>query len=484
MNDSDATFTQWLEQNADLIVSFISGFPLLFLLIVLVPFVAAAVVRRAYPSSILVALFGVTALASLLVLIEPSGVMYAVVGWIDVAFVLIAIVDLLMLPSQKRFACSREVLKIASIGKPHGVVLHVDNLSKSKWEIKVKDDFHDSFSMDREEFLLTIPAHKRGTIEYSFTSNQRGKFPLRHIYLKIRSRLKLWDAYFRRPAENDIHVYPDMKQLAEFAILSRTNRLSLMGVRRMRRVGQDNEFERLRDYNQDDNYKFIEWRATARRNRLTVKDFQVNQSQRIIFMVDCGRMMTNLAGEMTLLDHSINAALMMSYVALRQGDSVGMICFSDHIHSFTPPRGGLNQMNQLLHATFDRHPQLVESRYDEAFLYLKTHCAKRAMVVLITNIIDEINANQVHEYLSNLTGRHLPLGVLLRDRRIYEYAESYEADPQNLYRAAAASDILSWRNEVLTDMVHQGVLALDVFPEQLAPGLVNQYLEIKARHLL
>ena len=194
--------------------------------------------------------------------------------------------------------------------------------------------------------------------------------------------------------------------------------------------------------------------------------------------------MTNLAGSMNLLDHSINAALMMSYVALRQGDSVGMVCFSDQIHSYTPPKGGLNQMNQLLHATFDRHPRLVESRYDEAFLYLKTHCSKRSLVVLISNVIDEINANQIHEYLANLTGHHLPMGVLLRDRRIYEFADSVEMDRDSFFRAAAASDILSWRNQVLTDMVHQGVLAIDVFPEQLAPELVNEYLRIKARHLL
>ena len=465
-------------------VNWLISYPGTFLAIILLPFVIAALVRRAYPSLILVILVGVASLASLAVLVSPERNVYAVVGWIDAAIILIAFCDLLLLPSRKKFRCSRETLKIASIGKPHDVVLHVDNYNRSHWDIKVKDDCPDQFELNRDQYTLSLPANKRGTIEYNFTSNVRGKFPLSYVYLKITSRFRLWNAYYRQPVHNDIHVYPDMKQLSEFAILARTNRLSLMGVRRTRRIGQDNEFERLRDYNDDDNYKFIDWRATARRNKLTVRDFQVSQSQRIIFLVDCGRMMTNLAGSMNLLDHSINAALMMSYVALRQGDSVGMVCFSDQIHSYTPPKGGLNQMNQLLHATFDRHPRLVESRYDEAFLYLKTHCSKRSLVVLISNVIDEINANQIHEYLANLTGHHLPMGVLLRDRRIYEYADSVEKDSDSFFRAAAASDILSWRNQVLTDMVHQGVLAIDVFPEQLAPELVNEYLRIKARHLL
>lgn len=145
-----------------------------------------------------------------------------------------------------------------------------------------------------------------------------------------------------------------------------------MGMRRQRRIGQDNEFERLRDYTLDDNFKHIDWRSTARRGKLTVKDFQVNQSQRVLFMIDCGRMMTGTAEGISLLDHALNAALMLSYVALVKGDSVGLVCFADDIQRFVPPRSGMNQMNRLLHAVFDRFGDMVESRYDEAFVYLNS----------------------------------------------------------------------------------------------------------------
>jgi uncharacterized protein (DUF58 family) len=275
-----------------------------------------------------------------------------------------------------------------------------------------------------------------------------------------------------------------MKQLGQYALLARTNRLSLLGVRRARRIGQDNEFERLRDYTIDDNYKHINWRATARRSKLTVQDYQTSQSQRLVFLVDCGRMMTNEAAGLSLLDHALNAMLMLSYVALRQGDSVGLVSFSDEIHSYIPPRGGMRQMNRLLHASFDRFPQLVESRYDLAFRYLASHCRKRSLVVLVTNLIDEVNAHQVQRYLTHLAGRHLPLGVLLRDRRLFEAVEPEHPTEAQLWRAAAAAEILTWRHQVLTDLQSKGVLVLDVFPEQLTAPLVNRYLEIKARHLL
>ncbi len=176
---------------------------------------------------------------------------------------------------------------------------------------------------------------------------------------------------------------------------------------------------------------------------------------------------------------------MLSYVALRKGDSVGLISFSNSIHNFTPPRSGVKQINRLLHACYNQRPNFVESRYDEAFLYLATHCRKRSLVILVTNVIDEINANQIRRYLGSLTGRHLPLGALLRDREIFDTIDEVATErTETIFRGAAAVDVLSRRQQVITDLQHQGVLVLDVFPEQLTANLVNQYLEIKARHLL
>ena len=203
-----------------------------------------------------------------------------------------------------------------------------------------------------------------------------------------------------------------------------------------------------------------------------------------MFLLDCGRMMTNEAAGLSLLDHSLNALLMLSFVALKQGDSVGLICFSDQIHTYVPPRGGMSQMNRLLHASFNRFPQLVESRYDQAFLHLSSHCKKRSLVVLMTNLIDEVNAHQVERYLSTLVGKHLPLGLLLRDHQLFDAADQCQPLGLDLYRAAAAAEILSWRHQVLMDLEHKGVLSLDVFPEDMTAPLVNRYLEIKARHLL
>ena len=206
-------------------------------------------------------------------------------------------------------------------------------------------------------------------------------------------------------------------------------------------------------------------------------------------MIDCGRMMTGTHENTNMIDHAINSMLMLSYVALRRGDSVGLITFSNKVHNFIPPKAGVKHINRLLHATFDQSATHVESRFDEAFLYLRNKCPKRSLVVTITNLIDEINSSQVKRHMSVLTGRHLPLAVLLRDHSMFDPVEEFEnAAPafkdDHLFEAAAAASILNWRNQLINDLKHQGVLTMDVFPEGLTADLVNQYLEIKARHLL
>ncbi|HTN76180.1 MAG TPA: DUF58 domain-containing protein [Pirellulaceae bacterium] len=456
--------------------------PFLMLTLVVAPLVLLAWRRKTFPHVPLVVLMLLPCALTFLLLIRAD--ITPLVLAIDLIVVVLATLDYFTLPTAKAFSAERQSMKIASLNKAHPVVVTLVNHSGNSYFVWVRDDVPQEFNAEPEEFAVAVGPRSRTTLKYELRAKRRGAFSMNTVYVRVRSKFGLWKRFFKYAAASELSVYPDMKQLSKYAILARTNRLSLMGVRRTRRVGQDNEFERLRDYTPDDNYKHIEWRTTARRNKLTVKDFQTSQSQRIIFLLDCGRMMTNEASGLSLLDHSLNAMLMLSYVALRQGDSVGMICFSDQVHAYVPPKGGMDQMNNLLHASFDRFPRMVESRYDQAFLYLGTHCQKRSLVVLMTNVIDEVNSMQVESYLASAVGKHLPLGVLIRDHRLFEAADNPPRDEAELYRAAAAADILTWRHQVLTDMEHQGVRVLDVFPEDMTAPLVNKYLEIKARHLL
>jgi uncharacterized protein (DUF58 family) len=209
-----------------------------------------------------------------------------------------------------------------------------------------------------------------------------------------------------------------------------------------------------------------------------------------VFAVDCGRMMVNRTDGTSMLDAALDAALTLSYVALSHRDEAGLVCFADRILRWVPPRGGRRQLDRMIAACHDVEADLVESRFDEALLYLQRQCRKRTLMIVITNLIDDRNATSLRRHLATTVGRHLPLAALLRDPALFDpVAELRTAAVENgatpdRYRAAAAADILLWRRQVLTDLRHDGVLTLDVHPADLTAAAVNEYLAIKARHLL
>src|SRR5690606_13520300 len=230
--------------------------------------------------------------------------------------------------------------RVASLKQKHDVTLTLVNHTGRAWTVQIRDGVPPELHPTPRQLVLRIPARGRAIKRYQLRSTRRGAFELTQVFVRAVSRLRLWQRLLAYPVPSTLHVYPDMKQLSEYAVLARLNRLNLLGVRRTRRIGQDNEFERLRDSIVGDNYKHIDWRTTSRRRKLTVKEFQRNQSQTLVFMVDCGRMMTNQAEHLSLLEHAFNAMLMLSYVALNHGDSVGLICFCDVIHTYVPPKAG------------------------------------------------------------------------------------------------------------------------------------------------
>ena len=441
------------------------------------------------PARLLCVVMGGTAILTLVLYAFPA-------SWpsflaINLSFAIVASIDLLSLTRQRDLKARRTLGHVATRGEKHPISLTIENLSRKAFSGLVRDDEPWGLTDDNNEFSIQIPPKSRATLHYTMTPRQRGSFGFEYVSLKTESRWKLWQRYFRLPCVDPLRVYPALKQISRYAMYARLNRMSLLGVRRQRRIGTDNEFERLRDYSPDDQFRAIDWRATGRRLKLTVRDFQSNQSQRVIFLIDCGRMMVNDFEGQTLLDAAFDAALTLGYVTLSQNDQAGLLCFADRVLRWLPPQGGRRQLNRMVHAVHDIHPRLVESRFDEAFMHLHRHCRKRTLVVLITNVIDDQNAIRLKAQVANLVGRHLPLTILLKDHELFDPVQGIDPDVEtkipdkaSLFRAAAAADILCWRRQVLSDLRQAGVLTLDCFPERLTAPLINEYMRIKSRHLL
>ncbi len=337
-----------------------------------------------------------------------------------------------------------------------------------------------------EARLDPLPPH-RVDVEWQITPRQRGSHQIPGIHLALRSRAGFWLLHRQVPAPVTLQVYPNLRQLAEYELLARTNRLNLIGIRRTPRLGGENEFDSLRDYRVGDSLKVIDWKATARRHALTSRDFTISQAQNLMIMIDAGRMMgAQLGDELhgTLLDGAINSALMLAHVARRQGDLVGIIVYDRAVIRFLPPASNPRQINRIVHALHDVHVAPWESRHDLAFLHLSRHCHKRSLLIQLTHVLDQVNTDALVHQLSLLAHRHLPLAVLFRDPDCHQPLAAPPATTDDFYRAAAAAAILNGRNQAIDRLRTAGVLTLDCHPRDLTSGLISRYLHIKAQNML
>jgi uncharacterized protein (DUF58 family) len=271
-----------------------------------------------------------------------------------------------------------------------------------------------------------------------------------------------------------------------FRWLAVHERLAAAGVRDARRRGEGRSFARLRDYVVGDDPRHIDWKATARRGHPITREFTVEQSQTVYVLVDAGRSMTQLAGAYPRFEYALSSALVLADVAARAGDRVGAMVFDDQLRALVPAQRGIGALHAMRTALVPLQPTLVEPDYSAAFRALALRQRKRALVVLLTDVIDARAARSLLAHLSRGASRHLAVVVALRNEsvRAASALPVTGAGAGRLYASAAAEELLAERATALQRMRDAGVVVLDVAPDAMAAAVVSQYLELKARGAL
>jgi uncharacterized protein (DUF58 family) len=263
--------------------------------------------------------------------------------------------------------------------------------------------------------------------------------------------------------------------------MARKGLLFELGLRQQRVYGGGTEFERLREYSTDDEFRRMNWKATARRGKPIVAEYETERSQQIVCVIDSGRLMAPPIGEIAKLDYAINAALLLSYVALLKGDHVGMLTFADDVRSFLAPRRGKGQFYRTLEALYNIQHESVEADYARALSYLSVKQKRRSLVVLFTDLVTLEAAQPLIAHMARLAQHHLPVCVVLSDPNITRYAGSSTPSSSAAYERAVAEMLLDERRVVLDTMQRSGVLTIDVPADKLSISVINAYLELKAR---
>jgi uncharacterized protein (DUF58 family) len=405
--------------------------------------------------------------------------------WVAWAYVLFGLamlyMDWRMAGAINQFDLTREHDSKLSLGAENPVQISLRNRSWRKVSFRVRDEAPELFKIETR--ILEGQVAPRGTWEstYHVRPLRRGDYQFGDLTLRWLGPLGLIVRQAKVEAKEPVKVYPNLLDVRRYDLLLRRNRLQEMGLRTTRQFGEGTEFERLREYLPDDEYRRINWKATARRNFPVTTEYQTERSQQVIAVLDVGRMMQSPVADIAKLDYVVNAVLLLTYVATGKGDRVGMMSFADDVRHYLSPRQGRGQFYRMLELLYAVEPQPVEPNYRKALAYLAVKQRRRALVVVFTDLTGGASLDSLVAQMSMLARSSLPLLVTISDPDVVDASQMTPNDSLGVYQRAAASQLLDERRVVLDSLRQRGVLTLDVPANQLSMSVINRYLELKGR---
>jgi uncharacterized protein (DUF58 family) len=370
-----------------------------------------------------------------------------------------------------------------SLGAPNRVEITVRNPFARDVRMRVRDDVPDSFRVDRRAVALQVAAGAEASMAYVARPRYRGTFAFGDIHVRTVGPHDLVERQSVVRAVAPAHVYPDLRELRRYDISTRRGLAYDAGQRRARVPGAGSVFERLREYQPDDDPRSISWSATARHGRPISVEYETERQQRIVIVLDSGRMMASTLGELTKLDHAVNTALLLAYVATAKGDEVGILGYSDEIRSFLPARRGRRQFLRISDALRRLEVTTTESDPRTAFEFIRARAARRALVVLFTDLVDTDASRGLVSAVSRLAGNNLVLCCVLADPRLAELARDAPTTTASAYERTIAQTVIEDRARVLAVLRQRGIHTIDVPSDRLTVAVIQRYLELKKRFL-
>jgi uncharacterized protein (DUF58 family) len=387
-----------------------------------------------------------------------------------------------------RIEVSREQLGKLSIGRDNPVTINIrarqsDSGKKSRQFVyQIRDGAPQNLPGTPELISGSLANNHSQTSTYTVHPYQRGEYEWQGIQVRQLGRWGLAWQQWRVETAQTVVVYPDLIGLKALSI-----KLALQSsgaMRQARKRGIGTEFSELREYNIGDDPRSIDWKATARRNRPLIRVLEPEQEQTVIILLDRGRLMTaNIQGYQRF-DFGLNATLALALTAIQRGDRVGVGVFDRYLTTWMPPQQGQNHFTRILDRVSRIQPELLEPDYLGAVTNILKQQSRRALVVIITDIIDDIASSELLTALGRLTPRYLPFCVTLRDPQVDLRARELASDIPGAYTQSVAIDLLYQRELAFANLKRKGVLVLDAPATKISDQLVDRYLQIKSRALL
>lgn len=369
---------------------------------------------------------------------------------------------------------------VFSLGVANRVGLSLYNPTLLDFDVEIVDEAPPQFRTLDDNFKFHLGARTAWEGMYHTTPDKRGDYQFGG--LNVRARTTLGFLSLSRRLELDdraVRVYPNLRDVKALSLLSQRDQWLRMGIRTMRGPFVGREFESLRDYQTGDEWRTLDWKASARRHKLTVRNYDVEHSQKILLVLDLGRTMSTRMGDLSKADVAINACVLLTAVAARLDDRVGMLAFADKIIGWLPPARGKNQATRLLDFLYPLEAVTRESDYRKAFGEITMRLRSRTLVVVFTDLVDAESSSQLIAQLGVLASHHAVLCVALSDHELEDIQDEAPQKATDLYRRAVASSMLDDRDQAVAQLSQRGVRVLKARPDTLSVDLVNRYLQWK-----
>ena len=401
------------------------------------------------------------------------------VWWLSGAIIAgVALVEGVILASLGRVVIERRLPGRFAVGEGADVRLTIQNPGKAPAKVEIFDGVPAGAEAESMPWSGTIAAGGKARVTHAVRIIERGIATFGQVHVRRHSLLGLWLRKYLAGAAEEVKVYPDYEPVLRFALLTMQHRQEQMGIVRKSFSGSSRDFHQLREYREGDALSQIDWKATSRRATLISREFQEQRNQNIVFLTDTGRRMRAMDGELPQFDHCLNAMLLVSYVALRQGDQVGVQAFGG-TNRWLPPVKGSHSMSVLLNHLFDYRTTPEPSDFAAAVERLIARQKRRALVVVMTNLRGE-DASELVPALRLLRSKHLVMLASLRERSVETARTKPVEGFSDALRFAAAERYDAERAEVLATLRGFGILTLDVPAQEFPVALANRYLDIKA----
>lgn len=424
-------------------------------------------------------LAAVLALGAAVVALVPGS------GWVTLAVVnglvlLTAVVDGLLAPSPRVVEVRRDLPGVVPLGATATVTWHVRSRLRRRVGVLVADELAPSLRAGDRRFRVRLDPAGEATASTTIRPARRGRFEPTEVVVRVDGPLGLLSRQRRRDLPGLLRVHPPFRSQKEAELRIDRARLLEVGLRSAAGRGGGTEFDQLRDYGPDDEFRRIDWAASARVDRPIVRTYRAERNQTVVVLLDNGRVMAGQVDDVPRVEHGMDAVMMLTAVATRLGDRAGLVAFDHEVRAVVPPAHGPAQLGRVTEAMYELEPALVESDYRGAFAETLARFRRRSLFVVLTDLVEQAVGEFLAPALPLICARHLVLVGAVSDPEVLAWARADPDGPGAAYRKAAAVAALAERARTTARLQGLGATVIDAPPGRLAPLLADAYLAVKA----